>query len=215
MQTTNAAGFVLAGGKSSRMGRDKALVELRGQPLVAWTLQILREAGLPVAIAGGQPGLNAYAPVIADLNPGLGPLSGICAALATTQTRWAIFVSVDQPLLPPALLRSLLHHAQGSGSPATFASIAGFVQTFPAVVDRTLLSALQAELKAGRSGCFSALKAAAIGQPTEVLAAEALAQSGQVSHPSGIAPENWFLNLNSADDLRLAEAIYPSEPRKP
>ena len=216
MQTPNAAGFVLAGGKSSRMGRDKALVEFRGQPLVAHALRILHEAGLPAAIAGSQPGLDAYAPVIADLRPGLGPLGGICAALASIQTQWAVFVSVDQPLLPPLLLRSLLHHAEISGKPVTLAALGGFVQTFPAVVDRVILPALQAELNAGRSGCFSAFKAAAdaVGEPIEVLAAEALAQNGQVSQSHGLAPESWFLNINTADDLLLAAAANPPDLRK-
>jgi len=217
MQTPNAAGFVLAGGKSSRMGRDKALVEFRGQPLVAHALRILREAGLSTSIAGSQPGLEAYAPVVPDPNPGLGPLGGVCAALASIETQWAVFVSIDQPLLPPSLLRSLLHHAESSGKPVVLASLAGFAQTFPAVVDRALLPALQAELDFGRAGCFSAFKAASnrAGYPIEVLAAEVLSQNGQVSHPDGVAPENWFLNINSADDLRIAEAIVAPDPRKP
>ena len=220
MQTAVVAGFVLAGGKSSRMGRDKALVEFRGQPLVAHALRILREAGLSATIAGGGAGLEGYAPVIADLNPGLGPLGGVCAALASIQaqgarSQWAVFVSVDQPLLPPSLLSSLLQHARSSGKPVVLASLAGFAQTFPAVVDRTLLPALQAELAAGRFGCFSAFKAAAdaVGEAIEAIAAEALAQSGHVSHCEGFAPEKWFLNINSGDDLLLAEAAYSPDPR--
>src|ERR1700683_2167196 len=84
-----AVGFVLAGGRSTRMGADKSLVLLDGETLLAHALGILREAGLAAFVAGGQPGLSALAPLVQDNRPGLGPLGGICAALASTSARWA------------------------------------------------------------------------------------------------------------------------------
>lgn len=51
----DAVGFVLAGGKSSRMGTDKALLEFRGEPLIARAIGILKAVGLPVCIAGARP----------------------------------------------------------------------------------------------------------------------------------------------------------------
>ena len=107
-----AAGFVLAGGRSSRMGREKALVLLTGEPLVGHALHVLREAGLTAAIAGGTVSLRAFAPVVEDSEPGLGPLGGICAALASTSMRWAGFLPLDLPLLPASLVVYLLDYAQ-------------------------------------------------------------------------------------------------------
>src|SRR5580700_10734966 len=91
-QEMDAVGFVLAGGRSSRMGTDKALVRLCGQPLVAHAVEILRVAGLAVSVAGGAQALTAFAPLVEDQQPGQGPLRGICAALASTSSRWAIFI---------------------------------------------------------------------------------------------------------------------------
>lgn len=205
-----AAGFVLAGGRSSRMGADKALIQLSAKPLIAHALYILHQAGLPVAIAGAHSPLAAFAPVVPDSDPGQGPLGGICAALASTAARWAVFLPVDLPLLPAALVTYLLRQARISGSAVTLASVGGFAQTFPAILNREVLAVLQAELEADRRGCYSAFQAAAasLAQPLAVLPVELLIQSGQVAHPHGLPPALWFLNVNSPDDLRRAEAHH-------
>jgi molybdopterin-guanine dinucleotide biosynthesis protein A len=203
----DAVGFVLAGGRSSRMGVDKALVLLDGRPLVAHALGILREAGLEASLAGGQPTLSAFAPLIEDSSPGLGPLSGICAALASTTSQWAIFIPGDMPLLPPSLLRFLLNHARITGSPATVTSVNGFAQSFPVVLDRAVLPMLLQELQSGRGGCFSGFQAAAesLGESVAVIPVEPLIQCGQISHSRGLPATRWFLNVNTAQDLHRAE----------
>lgn len=206
----DAAGFVLAGGESSRMGKDKALVEFGGKPLVEHALSILREAGLTAAIAGARSDLARFASVVDDPEAGLGPLAGVCAALASTSSRFAVILPIDLPLLPPSLLVYLLHHAQVTDSAVTVPSVAGFRQTFPVVLDRATLPALKAELVAGNSGCFAAFQTAAtgLGQTANSVAAELLAQSGQVEHPQGIPTALWFLNLNSPDEVDRANGLW-------
>jgi molybdopterin-guanine dinucleotide biosynthesis protein A len=208
-----AAGFVLAGGQSSRMGQDKALLLFAGRPLVEHALSILHQAGLPASIAGARPSartaLEAFAPVVEDAEPGLGPLAGICAALAATSARYAVFLPVDLPLLPPALIAFLLHHTRITRQAVTVPSVAGFDQTFPVVLDRALLPALKAALDARNGRCLSAFDAAAAsqGQTISAVEVEFLAQSGQVTHPLGLPPVRWFLNLNSPGDVEQAEAL--------
>lgn len=210
MRAEDAAGFVLAGGRSSRMGSDKALVEFRGRPLMAHALGILQGAGLQASIAGSSAGNGAgfegFAPVIADAEPGLGPLGGICSALGSAEVRWAVFVPVDQPLMPAGLVKYLLNFARITNSAVTLTSVTGFTQTFPAVLDRAVLPALQCELHAGRRGCFAAFQAgaASLGQAAGVVGVESLVEAGRVVHPEGLAADRWFLNINSTDDLRNA-----------
>ena len=212
----DAAGVVLAGGRSSRMGRDKALLPFAGRPLIAHAISILHEAGLTASIAGAGEALRSLAsslpgspPVIADPEPGLGPLAGICAALQSTTASRAVFLPVDAPFLPPSLLVYMVRHATITGHAVTVPAVNGFVETFPVVIDRATLPILRAELEAGRNGCFSAFQAAAsaLDQPVSILAVELLAQSGQVSHPRGLAPFRWFLNLNDASALATAEEL--------
>ncbi len=202
-----AAGFVLAGGQSSRMGRDKALVKLAGRPLIEHALGILRDAGLTASIAGGQPGLAAYAPLVADIHTAQGPLGGILAVLASTSARWAVFLPVDLPLLPASLLLCLLRHAQLTGCPVTVPEVNGFIETFPAVLDTSIAPLLERELLSGHRGCFAAFQAAAssLGRPVSVLPVELLVQAGQLSHPHSLPASRWFLNVNREDDLHRAE----------
>lgn len=206
------AAFVLAGGQSSRMGRDKALIPFDGRPLILRALEILRETGLTPSIAGARASLQSFAPVIADSEDGLGPLGGICAALEVmpTQARWAVFIPVDLPLLPSALVAWLLWRAEVTQHPITVPSVSGFAQTFPAVIDRDAFPVLEAELKAGRLGCFSAFRAAAVGlaKQIDIVPIELLVQSGQIADPGGLPVCRWFLNVNAPEDLRFTEELY-------
>jgi molybdopterin-guanine dinucleotide biosynthesis protein A len=210
----DAAGFVLAGGQSTRMGQDKALLPFAGRPLIAHALSILRDAGLSASIAGARASarasLEAFAPVIEDPEPGLGPLAGVCSAIASASARHVVFLPIDLPFLPPSLLEFLLRHARITGRAVTVPSVNGFDQTFPAVLGRAALPTLQAELTAGHGGCFSAFQAAAAGlsQPISRVAVELVAQSGHVAHPHGMPAAQWFLNLNSPADLQRAEALF-------
>jgi molybdopterin-guanine dinucleotide biosynthesis protein A len=97
-------GYVLAGGKSSRMGRDKAFMELGGKPLIAHAVGKLQRICGDVHVLGGNPDLADYAPVLHDLHPACGPLSGIATALAHSQHDWNLILPVDVPFLPAAYL---------------------------------------------------------------------------------------------------------------
>ena len=200
------AGFVLAGGRSSRMGVDKALLLFDGKPLIDHALEILHQAGLSASIAGARSPLESFAPVIPDALPDRGPLGGICAALASTSTRYAVFLSVDQPLLPASLVKYLLGLARATGQAVTLASVDGFVQSFPAVVSRRVLPALEAELQSGGGGCFSAFQAAAssLQETVSVVVVEMLIQTGQIVHPERLPALSWFSNLNRPADMEQA-----------
>jgi molybdopterin-guanine dinucleotide biosynthesis protein A len=207
------AGFVLAGGQSSRMGQDKSLVLFDGQPMIAYSLAALGQAALPASISGGAPALAAFAPLIEDSHPGLGPLAGICSALASTGLRRAVFLSVDAPLIPASLVSLLVRHAAITGALITVASVNGFAQTFPAVLDRAALPALETELASGRLGCFRAFQAAADSrkETVAVVRVELLVQAGQIAHPLGLPAAWWFLNANTPEDLGRAQILTRPE----
>lgn len=211
----SAGAFILAGGQSRRMGQDKALTRLAGVPLVKHACNLVRSAGLEPRIAGARSDLSSFAPTLPDdpTRTGLGPLAGICSALTNTSAPLALFLPVDMPLLPTSLIFYLLHHATVTESAVTVVSVAGFIQTFPAVIHTPALPSLQSSLGSQDRNCLHAFRAAAdlLSRPFTVLPVELLLQAGQVSSPQAVPPGLWFLNINTPQDLRRAEAMLSGE----
>ena len=108
-------GLVLAGGQSSRMGRDKALLEWQGRPLFQHMKSVLEQAGIcRVFLSGAQCGEEA----LVDLIPGKGPLSGIHAVLPhVPDGSRLLVVPVDMPLLPAEAITRLVDSEPASGTP--------------------------------------------------------------------------------------------------
>lgn len=102
---SSLAGFVLAGGRSSRMGQDKALLALGGVPLVQRSVAKLQRLTRQVFILGSRPDLASFAPLVPDLRESCGPLGGMEAALSHTPCEWSLILPVDMPFLPSVLLQ--------------------------------------------------------------------------------------------------------------
>jgi molybdopterin-guanine dinucleotide biosynthesis protein A len=106
-------GYVLAGGESRRMGRDKALLPWGGATLLGHALSRLREVCGAVAILGGSEERYADqgAPVVRDAMRDAGPLAALLAALEHARTEVVLLLAVDLPFVPPALLAFLAEAA--------------------------------------------------------------------------------------------------------
>ena len=104
-------GYVLAGGHSSRMGRDKAFLDLAGKPLILHAVVKLRRVCIDVNVLGSNPALDAYAPLVRDVHPDCGPMGGMEAALLHSRRDWNLFLPVDVPFLPTAYLSGWVMHA--------------------------------------------------------------------------------------------------------
>jgi molybdopterin-guanine dinucleotide biosynthesis protein A len=117
------AGFILAGGESSRMGVDKGLLEIAGVPMIARAARLVESAvGSPVLLVGTPQkyrGLGLRA--IADDWPGCGPLGGIATALRASDAEWNLIVACDLPYLTREWLEYLLQRARDSAEEAVVA----------------------------------------------------------------------------------------------
>jgi len=116
---TEISGFILAGGESSRMGRDKAFLELGGVPLVIRTARLVESVAGPPTVIGNA---DAFRPLglraIDDEWPGAGPLGGIATALRASSAPWSLVVACDLPHLTKAWLDFLAARALASDAAA-------------------------------------------------------------------------------------------------
>jgi molybdopterin-guanine dinucleotide biosynthesis protein A len=180
------AGWVLTGGQSRRMGQDKALIEIKGRPLVLLIADRLRTVCRTVALVGDPARYGSLGlPVVADRFPGFGPLAGIEAALAATTETWNLVVACDMPALDSAVLEQLFGPAADISVPRYES---GFVEPLCAVYHRRCHAAILSALEAGTRKITEAL--------------EQLAAAGFTLRYIPVTDPGPFANLNTPEDLR-------------
>jgi molybdopterin-guanine dinucleotide biosynthesis protein A len=132
-QQLELSGIVLAGGQSRRLGRNKALLELGGQTLIARVLDRLALLCDELIISANDVELYADLParVVPDLVPGRGALGGIHAGLAAASNEQAVVVACDMPLLNLSLLRYMV--VVSPGYDVVVPHIGGFYEPLHAV----------------------------------------------------------------------------------
>lgn len=190
--------FILAGGKSSRMGSDKALLELDGETLLARTLLKARGVADRVCIVGSREKFELFGPVIEDVYAERGPLGGIHAALQAATTELNLMLAVDTPFLPEAALKYLLEQARGCDAVVVVPRVGGFYQTLCAVY-RLEFADLAAEGLAAGNNKIDPLYART---SVRVLEEDELAEVD-------ILPA-MFDNLNTPQDLERATRTRPA-----
>lgn len=148
-------GIVLAGGASRRMGRDKALLELDGRPLIAVVLERLTPVCAErLVVANDTQRYGRFGvPVIPDRFPGVGVLGGLHAGLQAAAHDLVLAVGCDMPFLNPHLLRAFVGWAEGVD--VVVLRRDEQVETLHAVYRRTCLAAMEAAIRAGERRIIS------------------------------------------------------------
>jgi molybdopterin-guanine dinucleotide biosynthesis protein A len=190
--TDKIAAFVLAGGKSTRMGADKAFLQLDGRTLLARSLDLARSVTADVHIVGSREKFEAFGPVVEDVFRDRGPLAGIHAALVSSNAELNLMLGVDLPFLTPALLRFLLQQGEASGAVVTVPRIAGGYHPLCAVYRREFAALAQSALEQGRNKIDALFAATA----TRVLEEAELARFAFTAA--------MFENLNTPEDWERA-----------
>ncbi|MBI5868393.1 MAG: molybdenum cofactor guanylyltransferase [candidate division Zixibacteria bacterium] len=115
MNQSEVAGIILTGGRSTRMGLDKATLSLAGRPMCQWVADALRPLVDRIILVGAIPGLDVAVPLslVVDNPPGFGPLGGLATGLEASGKSHHLVVAADYPLVRPELLRLLLNKAPG------------------------------------------------------------------------------------------------------
>ena len=196
-------GFVLAGGESSRMGRDKALLELGGVTLIARAANLCESVAGGCVIVGGArsndgggrfDGLTAQ--VIADDFPGAGPLGGIATALRVAAQDWNLVMACDLPYLTREWLEFLAERARRSEAEAVLPMNERGAEPLCAMYRKRAEAAIRTALESGTRKVTDGLSKI---------------------HTEFIEPSEWkafdsegllFKNMNSPEDYEEARARF-------
>ncbi len=210
--TKGLTGLILAGGRSRRLGQDKALIRLdpAGPTLIERVVSVLRPLCAEVLIVGGDPARYAFLglPHVPDVYPEAGSLGGIYAGLGAAHCEHALAVGCDMPFLNPALLRYMAdlprdydvlvprwaREAGGDGILYTPRNELA-VQTLHAIYGRACRPPMRALLEAGERRIIAFFPQVRVRyvEPDEV---------------ARLDPAGWsFFNVNTPAQLRQAREL--------
>jgi len=195
-------GCVLCGGESRRMGRDKALLELAGAPLVERALRVLRGISERQLLLSGSGERYSQFGVeqLTDAVPGAGPLGGLLAALEAASTPWVALLGCDQPRVDRSTYRALFAQAEREGAELCLLESEYGLEPTIGVYQRALAGRVRACLEAGERRMTSIHASARVA----TLAIDA-------------GPPELALNVNTPEDFRRAaelvhEPVAAAEP---
>ena len=149
--------ILLAGGRSSRMGSSKAELPFDGRRMLDHQIERLSMLGIDDVIISGYGGAVSGGRTVPDKLPHRGPLGGLASALPAAANESCLVLSVDAPLVPPAVLFALMRQHRGG---ITVVEHGGQTEPLIGVYDRALSSACE-ELLAGGQGSVKRLFGAA------------------------------------------------------
>ena len=193
------SGIVLAGGLSRRLGRDKAVETVGGEPLIRRVTTRLSEVSSQVVVVVNEPArakvlpLPESAQVAVDSYPNKGPLGGILAGLSAATDDWAFVVSCDMPFLNTRLLSHMSSLRDG------FDVVVPVIDDRPepthALYQQACLPHIRGRLEAGQlktSGFFDEVNVRYVSE----------------SEIDRIDPERLsFFNVNTQEDLNRAHQL--------
>ncbi|HUG52555.1 MAG TPA: molybdenum cofactor guanylyltransferase [Vicinamibacteria bacterium] len=192
MSAAKAVGFVVAGGRSRRMGRDKALLGWGGATLLDQAIAKLAAVCDDVRVLSGlqRRYTDRGRAVVVDAAPEAGPLAGLAAALAAAAPRPALLLAVDMPFVTPELLQHLVEGLDGWDAAVPVPE--GRPEPLCAAYAPACLAPVQASLAAGERKMTSFWE----GLRVRAFSTEDLSRFG--------APDRLLRNLNDPSDYAAA-----------
>lgn len=197
-----AAAIVLAGGKSTRMGTNKALIMVNEQRMLEAAVKSLSKVFPQVLISANDKSYEDIgSPVFSDFYKDSGPLGGIHAGLKYSGYYTNFFSACDMPFIDTKLARYMVESAKGFD--AVVPRIGDYYQPLFAVYTKNCIDAIEDRILAGRNKITSFYEQVKI----RFLELDELAKFGN--------PDTMFFNVNTPGDLQTAKAIAGRETNGP
>ncbi len=185
--------FVLAGGNSTRMGEDKAFLELAGRTLLARALEIANQVADDVRMVGDAGKFLPFGRVVEDVFSDRGPLGGIHAALLCSTAELNLVLAVDLPFVESRFLEYLISAASQVNAVVTVPRAGGGFQPLCAVYRRDFAAVAEKALRKGKNK----IDALFTQVETRVITEEELSRAG-------FSPA-MFRNLNTRQEWEKAK----------
>ncbi len=188
---------IQAGGLSSRAGEDKALLKLHGVPLIELVLHKIEDLTDEILITTNNPKALEYLQVrlVTDPMPGEGALRGLHTALASANNERVLVLACDMPFVQKEFLAAML--SINSSDDVIVPMLDGNYEPLHAIYLRTpCLRAVENALNAGEKklvSFFQDVRVHTLGE--EIIG---------MYDPEGLS----FYNINTPQDLQMAEEIY-------
>ena len=181
-------GAILAGGKSSRFGENKALYPIKGRFMIEWISDTIKKFTEELFIVANDTSKYSFldVPVHEDRFPGCGPLAGLHTALIHTNSDQVLILACDMPFLNPALIKIIIN-AAGSHDVVVPYTARG-PEPLHAIYHKNLLRIVEQLLMEGRHSMKDLLSSA--------------------PHQKLYFPGHEFINLNTKKELEKALQLY-------
>jgi len=156
------SGIILAGGNSLRLGQEKALVDSGGETLIERVVRRLEGVVSRIVLVTNDPERHAFLglPMVGDVYPGVGTLSGLHAGLAAIEAPYGLAVGCDMPFLNPQLLRYMI--SLRGGCDAVVPRVGRYREPLHALYARACAAQFAQAIEAGQRRIMHALEGARI-----------------------------------------------------
>jgi molybdopterin-guanine dinucleotide biosynthesis protein A len=189
--------IILAGGKSTRMGFDKALMKIRGKPIVEIIIQQLRSVFDDIIVVTNKPdeftGLDVM--ITGDILKDSGPLGGIHAGLVLSKSKYAFLTACDMPVISPDYAKHMMETAAKYLPHAVISEKGDWIEPFHALYSKDLADDIKTNVQDGKYKIFDVIRKKYIIKISEKKVRE---------YSPGL---DIFINLNHIKDLEEFKKI--------
>ena len=192
---TPYSGIILAGGKSSRLGVDKAFLKIGSKPIVVRAMEAMVGLCDEIVISANDPEPYTGMPVrvVEDIVPGGGSLVGLYSSLSSLKNEYAFVAACDMPFLSTVFIKRMMEAA--AGYDALVPVYKGYMEPLHAVYSRRCLGAIKKRIDEGQRRMRSFYGDINIGYLDE--------DEVKKFSPDGLV----FFNINTGDDVEKAKTI--------
>ena len=191
----SVSGIILAGGSSSRLGQNKALIQVAGIPLIERVARRLHSIVTDIELVTHTPEQFAFLglPMARDIHPGIGTLGGLHAGLETMHTEYGLVVGCDMPFLNPDLLRYMA--SLKNGYDIVMPRVGEYYEPLHAIYAKRCLPTIERGILAGERR----IRRACAGLHIRYVEKDQIT----LYDPHRLS----FFNINTPDDLRKMDEL--------